>query len=44
MEGANAGHPALALDVFQQRTVEILSLAASHRFDIADDDEQLLRA
>ena len=44
MKSADAGDTALALDVLEQRPVEVLSLATGHGLDIADHDQQLLRA
>jgi hypothetical protein len=44
MERADAGNTALALDVLEERSVEILPLATGHRLDITDHHEQLLGA
>src|SRR5207248_3259433 len=42
VKGADAGDPALALDVLEQWPVQVLSFATGHGLDIADHDQQLL--
>jgi hypothetical protein len=42
MQGADAGDPALPLDVLEQWPVQVLPLTAGHGLDVADHDEQLL--